>query len=412
MNTTLQSQAPRTVGRRTSLDDRILHSDERQAWETLQSEKYWRNGTTLRVHFMGTGDEIEVLRECSKSYMQDWESYANIKFKLDCPFGSSDIRIKLSGGHYSEYVLGTDCLQDSRLQTWTMMFSLQQPWNMNDPVVLHELGHCIALEHEHQRISRPFELIESAAYTHYLQQGDTHQEVRTNMLNVLASQIDRPPWDPKSIMQYSIPEDIPPHIMKVKEGFEEIPAFIQYAKTLSNKDKATVTYANPKPTGGNLEHCVSAGGPFESYQVVKFPAPQFSAPRMLIDIQGVSLQFGSPKASLSAEVVSSGRAGFDCLCMWMCRRPPVVQDLVTGLQGHDSGPGLQAGRGGYEVFNGRWPSQHEDAEKSNLTKPYGQQIIWTSGLAFDNIQIEGGGVSIDREKVQYERRKFLLCLIF
>ncbi|TID25028.1 hypothetical protein E2P81_ATG04134 [Venturia nashicola] len=49
-----------------------------------------------RVHFVGNEDDINLLRECSRPFIQEWERYVSIKFKLDCTWKSSDSRTQLN----------------------------------------------------------------------------------------------------------------------------------------------------------------------------------------------------------------------------------------------------------------------------------------------------------------------------
>ncbi|MCU5132284.1 matrixin family metalloprotease [Bacillus cereus] len=171
--------------------------------------KKWRNGRTLRVRFL---DGDSAVHEKIKRYANEWSRYANLKFA----FGNdpnAEIRISFRDpkrGFWS--YLGTDNLSIPRNEA-TMNF---EGFNSNTSetefsrVVLHEFGHCIGVSHEQSNPAVNIPWDREAVYRHYERtQGWTRPEIDFQVLtklNPIGTVFT--PHDPKSIMQYPVPNEI------------------------------------------------------------------------------------------------------------------------------------------------------------------------------------------------------------
>ena len=128
--------------------------------------KLWENGKILNVVFL---DGSQEMQESVAKYAKEWSLYANIDFKFYTKdnFPKSlkpDIRVtfKAKGNNSS---VGTDSKRDF----WAHSMSLSALSNenfINRYYIIHEFGHAIGLEHEHQNINRSFELDEDNAYAY------------------------------------------------------------------------------------------------------------------------------------------------------------------------------------------------------------------------------------------------------
>jgi len=107
--------------------------------------KFWPVGKLLRVYFIdGTHEEKEQVMRGFK----EWSKYANLLFiQVDeWEDGSSDIRISMDPRRGAWSYIGTDCEHIH----WTKP-TMNLGW-IDTETILHEIGHCIGLLHEHQNI--------------------------------------------------------------------------------------------------------------------------------------------------------------------------------------------------------------------------------------------------------------------
>lgn len=102
--------------------------------------KYWANGTTLRVRFLGG---TPVARKGVQEAAALWTQHANLKIKF-VPSGDAEIRIAFKQGEGSWSFVGTDALGVPKDQP-TMNFGWEEA-----RTYLHEFGHAIGLIEEHQ----------------------------------------------------------------------------------------------------------------------------------------------------------------------------------------------------------------------------------------------------------------------
>jgi len=167
-----------------------------------QYAKIW-DKMDLSVTFLGGSPALQkrVMHEA-----KEWEKHCGIRFH----FGSkpdSDLRVAFQcNGHWS-YV-GRDnrgialnkATMNLQLTDWTEAAEVRR-------VVLHEFGHAIGLEHEHQHPEGEIKWNEPKVIAYYTQtQGWEEKETRfqvlrrSNSSNYLSTGVDS-----KSIMMYPIP---------------------------------------------------------------------------------------------------------------------------------------------------------------------------------------------------------------
>ena len=160
--------------------------------------KWWPTGSVLKVGFMGGSQSAQtaVKTNCVK-----WSESANLQFTFPST-GPYDIRIMFQSGGGAWSYVGVDCKLLSQ-NSPTMNLGWQTP-----DVIWHEFGHTIGLLHEQQNPEGGICFDEAAVIAALSGPPNNWSlaQIRFNVLdkeqpaNVITS-----PWDPLSIMHYSIP---------------------------------------------------------------------------------------------------------------------------------------------------------------------------------------------------------------
>jgi hypothetical protein len=204
--------------------------------------KFWMNGTTLRVRFMGgTAAQHAKVKEQANW----WTAHANLRFDFnDAP--DAEIRISFNPNDGAWSYVGTDN-RSIPLDQATMNLGF-----MDGGTTAHEFGHAIGLSHEHQNPAGGLQWNEAAVIRDLSGPPNRWSEaqIRHNVLNKYrVDQIRGTDFDPKSIMLYAFPGSW------VQNG-----QGTQANETLSALDKAFVAsslaYPKTAPTVVNAREIV------------------------------------------------------------------------------------------------------------------------------------------------------------
>ena len=160
--------------------------------------KFWMNGSTLRVRFMGgtAAQQAKVKEQAAW-----WTEHANLHFDFnDAP--DAEIRIAFNTNDGAWSYVGTDN-RGIALDQPTMNLGF-----MNGGTTAHEFGHAIGLAHEHQNPAGGMAWNE-AAVIHDLSGPPNNwneAQIRHNVLNKYrVDQLNGTAFDPDSIMLYFFP---------------------------------------------------------------------------------------------------------------------------------------------------------------------------------------------------------------
>jgi len=178
-----------------------VRSDRRKF--ILSTNKKWVNGTVIKYYFT---DGAEVQRNVVRSAFQQWKNLGiGISFIEVNSREESIARISFTMNDGSWSYVGRDNLNISITER-TMNFG----WDLTADsygmtTALHEIGHLIGLQHEHQSPFSGIEWNTEAVYNEFSGYPNnwSKEDIDFNILSKMPSnQVQGSYWDPKSIMQY------------------------------------------------------------------------------------------------------------------------------------------------------------------------------------------------------------------
>lgn len=142
-------------------------SEEAQIKKTAliaSTGKLWKKGSTINVTFKDGTPEIKAEVE---KYATEWTKYANLNFKFystskDIPKKESADIVITFNTQVNTSAVGTDSRYSSKNGVSMNLGILDDEHiNTRRSIILHEFGHAIGLEHEHQHKDRTLEFDES-----------------------------------------------------------------------------------------------------------------------------------------------------------------------------------------------------------------------------------------------------------
>ena len=195
----------------------------------------WTNGTVLHYYFFDKPQEWTTRDEEKNVVRQAFAGWKQLgiglEFKEVAAREDAEIRIAFWRGDGSWSYVGRDNLsigQDER----TMNFG----WNLTLPgeidTALHEIGHAIGLQHEHQNPNAGIVWNEEAVYASLAQPPNSwpRQQTFNNIIKKLnPNEVEGSIWDPNSIMHYPFEAGLILQPEKYRNGLQPAPG-------LSEKD--------------------------------------------------------------------------------------------------------------------------------------------------------------------------------
>ena len=170
----------------------------------------WGHGTKIRFYFMNelykTPDAKKVVREA----FREWEEVGiSLSFTEVVSMNQSDIRIEFAEDGINWSLIGNDSLNHKGEATMHFGESLYDDLD-GKQVALHEIGHALALQHEHQSPNFPLTWDEQKLIDYYTNEyGWEKIFINNNVLTKLqAETVDATAWDSKSIMEYPFPRNL------------------------------------------------------------------------------------------------------------------------------------------------------------------------------------------------------------
>lgn len=172
----------------------------------------WEPGRTLRIKFLDGSDTLKAL---VKKIAPEWTNYANIKFEFTQQ-DPSDVRISFDlTGSWS--ALGKNAQKDGLYQATMSLSDVKDYVRENYPesdsrgTILHEFGHVLGLEHEHQSPYRGFQWKNKDSVYAYFSKPPNNwdkADVDRNVFDVMDKSNSNGEYDGNSIMHYSLPREL------------------------------------------------------------------------------------------------------------------------------------------------------------------------------------------------------------
>ena len=199
-----------------AIQERDDNADSNQSSSTTlgvaNHTKFWKNGRTLRIAISLWNEEMF---QTVVAAINQWAPHVNLNFEFielvdNDQLYEGDIRILLSPhmNRNGSSTLGTDALGVLPHHP-TMQLGIDYKNPSFTYITLHEFGHALGLDHEHQHPDAMLDWNLPAIYRKYENFGWTKEVIYLNILKKLnRDQLRSTPYDQKSIMHYSFSADV------------------------------------------------------------------------------------------------------------------------------------------------------------------------------------------------------------
>lgn len=194
-------------------DDIIQAQDSTQeviANGVINKFNKWNTGQTIKIKFLNGNS---YLQNKVKQFAGEWLKYANLNFEYVPAYQYADIKINFDNSGQSWSYIGTDARSiTQRIPTMNFgWFTDSTPDYEFSRTIIHEFGHALGLQHEHQSPAANIQWNRQKVYEYYAGEPNYWSQayVDSNVFNKYNSTTTNySSFDSQSIMLYSIPASL------------------------------------------------------------------------------------------------------------------------------------------------------------------------------------------------------------